>query len=137
MRGKANRLLRWTLYAAIFSSLSSSMAAPASQSGPDPRRPDSYNSSVPEKPPSPNATAPAKTAPADRLLAQKTQNAIKADENLSDGAHKIQVRARDGKVTLLGVVASQAERDAVVSKVKELAGVGNVVNRLKITTASQ
>jgi osmotically-inducible protein OsmY len=47
------------------------------------------------------------------------------------------VTAREGKVTLLGVVASQAERNAEVSQAKDLAGIGNVVSRLKITTASQ
>ncbi len=75
--------------------------------------------------------------PADHQLVQKIQIAIKADEKLSDSAHKMQVTARDGKVTLSGVVASQAERNVVVSKVKDLAGAGNVVSHLKIKTGSE
>jgi osmotically-inducible protein OsmY len=65
------------------------------------------------------------------------QDAIKTDEKLSDSAHKIQVGVGAGKVTLYGVVASLAERNAVVSKVKDIAGAGNVVNKLKITTVPQ
>ena len=137
MRGNADRWLRWTLCAAIFACAGSSMTAIGSQSGQDPRRPDSYDSSAPEKPPAPAETGPSKTATADHQLVQKIQNAIKSDEKLSDRAHKIQVKAREGKVTLSSVVASQAERDAVLSKAKALAGQGNVVSRMKITTASQ
>ena len=137
MRGNAERGLRWALYAAILACAGSSTTAMGSQSGQDPRRPDSYDSSAPEKPPAPAETGPSKTATADHQLTQKIQNAIKGDEKLSDRAHKIQVTAREGKVTLSGAVASQAERDAVVSKAKELAGQGNVVSRLKITAASQ
>jgi osmotically-inducible protein OsmY len=108
-----------------------------SQSGQDPRRPDSYDNSAPEKPPSPDETPASKMTPADHQLVQKIQNVIKADEKLSDSAHKVQVTARDGKVTLSGIVASQAERTAVVSKVKDLAGAGNVVSHLKIKTGSE
>jgi osmotically-inducible protein OsmY len=136
MRGNADRWLSWTLCAAILACAGSSMTARGSQSGQDPRRPDSYDSSAPEKT-APAETGPSKTATADHQLMQKVQNAIKGDGKLSDRDHKIQVTAREGKVTLSGVVASQAERDAVLSKAKELAGQGNVVSRLKIKTASQ
>jgi osmotically-inducible protein OsmY len=137
MRGNADRLLRWPLFAAILACAGNSMAAMGSQSGQDPRRPDSYDSSAPEKPPAPAETGSSKTASPDHQLVQKIQDAIKSDETLSRSAHKVQVTAREGKVTLSGMVASQAERNAVVSKVKDMAGAGNLVSRLKITTASQ
>jgi hypothetical protein len=136
MRRNADRLL-WVLYAAILGCAGDSMAALTYQGGQDPRRPDSYDSSAPEKPPAPDTREPSKTASADRLLVRRVQNAIKSDEKLSDSAHKVQVSAREGKVTLYGVVASLAERNAVVSKVRDIAGAGNVVNNLKITTAPQ
>jgi len=102
------------------------MTVVGSQSGQDPRRPDSYDSSAPEN-------RKLRIRPGRRKRRQpinnwfrKIQNALKSDEKLSDSAHKIQVTAREGKVTLLGVVASQAERNAEVSQAKDLAGIGNV-----------
>src|SRR5438477_4159172 len=136
MQRNADRLL-WILYAAILGCVGDSMAALTNQGGQDPRRPDSYNSSAPERRPAPNAREPSKTAAADRLLVRRVHNAIKADEKLSDCADKVQVSAREGKVTLYGVVASHEERNTVVSKIKEIAGAGNVINKLKITTAPQ
>jgi BON domain len=136
MQRNAYRLL-WLLYAAILGCAGDSMAALTYQGGQDPRRPDSYDSSAPEKPPAPDTREPSKTASADRLLVWKVQDAIKTDEKLSDSAHNIQVGVREGKVTLYGVVASLAERNAVVSKVKAIAGAGNLVNKLKITTVPQ
>src|SRR4051794_25462854 len=137
MRGNGDRLLKWALCGAVLACAGNCATVLGSQSGQDPRRPDSYDNSAPEKPPSPDETAASKMTPADHQLVQKIQNAIRADEKLSDSAHKMQATARDGKVTLSGVVASQAERTAVVSKVKDLAGAGNVVSHLKIKTGSE
>lgn len=103
----------------------------------DPQRPDSYDSSAPGAPTNPDPAAASKTASADLLMMQKIQKAIASDETLSAVAHKVQVTVRAGKVTLQGKVASLTERNKMMSKARNIAGAGNVVNRMKISTTPE
>jgi BON domain len=109
----------------------------ATRGSQDPQRPDSYDSSAPGAPANPDAGTASKTATSDHLMAQKIQKAILSDETLSAIAHKVQVTVRAGKATLQGQVASLAERNKMMSKATDIAGAGNVVNRMKISTTPE
>ena len=97
-----------------------------------PERPDSYDSSAPgaAHPPAPASTAP-KGAP--NAMAQKVRAAIAGDNTLSEQARKVKVTEKNGKVTLTGAVVSPDERSGLVAKASEVAGEGNVVDKLKVT----
>jgi osmotically-inducible protein OsmY len=136
MRRNSNGLEALLLCAAILAVSVWGIAA-ASSARQDPQRPDSYDSSAPGAPPAPNAPAPSTSASSDRLMAQKIRSAIAAANNFSAGARKVQVSVRGGKATLQGTVASLAERSALVTKATDVAGAGNVINKLKISTASE
>jgi BON domain len=55
-----------------------------------------------------------------------------ADKGLSSYAHNVKVITRDGKVTLRGPVRSSGEKKTVELKAAEVAGAGNVINRLSV-----
>ena len=135
MRGSSNGLTGLLLCAAILASGVRCTADPLSGAQ-DPQRPDSYDSSAPGAPAAPDPPVPSTTASSDRLIAQKIGKAIAADSNLSASARKVHVSVRSGKATLQGTVASLAERSALMSKATNVAGAGNVINRLKISTAT-
>ena len=103
----------------------------------DPQRPDTYESNAPGQPTGPESAERSKTSSADHLIAQKIQKAIASDDGLSALAHKIQVTVHSGKVTLQGKVASLPERNKVMSKATNIAGAGNVVNRMKVSTTAE
>jgi len=72
-------------------------------------------------------------AKVDRDLMAKIRKAIVDDKTLSTSAHNINITAKDGKVMLKGKVNSDVERDAVVSKAKDIAGAANVTDNLTVT----
>jgi BON domain len=99
--------------------------------GQTPQRPDSYDSSAPGAAHPPAATStPPKVAPGD--MARKVRAALSRDMSLSESARKVRVSSQAGKVTLSGVVGSPDERRAVVARASEVAGEGNVVDKLKV-----
>ena len=95
----------------------------------DPQQPDSYNSAsrVP-------AEKPAKSAltAADRAMTQKIRKAIAEDKSISVEGRHVKITTQDGKVTLAGVVRSEAERTSIFTKAADAAGGTNVVNNLTV-----
>jgi hyperosmotically inducible periplasmic protein len=73
-----------------------------------------------------------KENPADRDLAQKIRQSINNDNSLSMYAHNVKVIVRNGKVLLKGPVQSDDEKQKIVSKAADLAGAGNVTNKLTV-----
>lgn len=95
--------------------------------------------------PPPAQTAPAETATAgspsmteaDRALAQSVQQALSQDPSLATAAQSIQVRARNGEVTLQGSVSSEQEKANIGVKAQQVAGVTRVNNQLEVSSASR
>jgi osmotically-inducible protein OsmY len=73
-----------------------------------------------------------KMNPADRAITQKIRKAIHEDNSLSNYAHNIKIITQDGKVTLLGPVRSEEEKNNLQAKAAAVAGQDNVTNQLEI-----
>ena len=73
-----------------------------------------------------------KMNPADRDLTKKIRAALHNDSTLSTYAHNVKIISQDGKVTLKGPVRSDDEKSAVEAKATEVAGQGNVTNKLTV-----
>jgi hyperosmotically inducible protein len=71
--------------------------------------------------------------PADREITQKIRKAVLDDSSLSSNAHNCKIVVRDGAVTLVGPVASAAERTKVEQIAMANAGDRKVVNQLEAT----
>jgi osmotically-inducible protein OsmY len=71
--------------------------------------------------------------PADRDVAQKIRKAVLDDSSLSSNAHNSKIVVQDGVVTLVGPVASAAERTRVEQIAMAIAGDRKVVNQLEAT----
>jgi osmotically-inducible protein OsmY len=71
---------------------------------------------------------------ADLDLTQKIRHAIVTDKALTTYAHNIKVITRDGHVTLKGPVHTTEEKSALEAKATEIAGTGNVTNRISVTS---
>ena len=69
---------------------------------------------------------------ADRELAANVRKAIVDDNTLSVNAHNVKVITSQGTVTLRGPVKSAAEKQAVETKARQVAGVSNVINQLEV-----
>jgi len=88
-------------------------------------------------------TSSAKTADqqgnskADLDLTQKIRHAIVADKSLTTYAHNFKVITRDGHVTLKGPVHTSEEKAALEAKATEIAGTGNVTNRISVTSSTK
>lgn len=70
---------------------------------------------------------------ADIKITADIRRAIMDDKSMSINAQNCKIITdKSGVVTLRGPVASQAEKDAIESKAKAIAGVRNVVNELEV-----
>ncbi len=69
----------------------------------------------------------------DTELASKVRKAITDDPTLASTAHNIKVVSHAGTVTLRGKVNSNDEKDAILSKAKEVAGSTNVKDELTVS----
>lgn len=65
-------------------------------------------------------------------LTARIRQAITADDSLSMDAHNIKIITENGKVTLRGPVASEAERRKVEAIAKKAAGSQTVINKLDV-----
>lgn len=70
---------------------------------------------------------------ADRDLTQKIRQAVMDDSALSTNAHNCKIVVQSGTVTLVGPVASDAERTKVEQIATTNAGGNKVVNQLEVT----
>ena len=70
---------------------------------------------------------------ADRALTQKIRKAVVDDGSLSTNAHNCKIVVENGAVTLVGPVASDAERQKLEQIAVANAGDRKVVNQLEVT----
>ncbi len=75
----------------------------------------------------------ASSSAADRDVMQKIRKAVMNDGSLSTNAHNCKIVVQDGTVTLVGPVASEAERAKVEQIAMASAGDHKVVNQLEVT----
>ena len=71
---------------------------------------------------------------ADRTITQTIRQAIVADDSLSTNAKNVKIITVDGTVTLRGPVKSDKEKEAIVAKAQQVAGVKKVDNQLEIAS---
>lgn len=71
---------------------------------------------------------------ADRDAMQKIRKAVMDDGSLSTNAHNCKIVVQGGTVTLVGPVASEAERAKVEQIATTNAGDRKVINQLQVTT---
>lgn len=82
-----------------------------------------------------NAAAPADSqsnASADIDLTKRIRQGVMADKSLSTYAHNVKIVTSADRVTLNGVVRSDAEKNAIEMKAAEIAGHDKVTNDLKV-----
>lgn len=72
---------------------------------------------------------------ADLELTRQIRRSLVSDDSLSTYAHNVKIVTAAGKVTLNGVVRSDQERAAVVTKASEIAGRAKVLDELKVAPA--
>jgi osmotically-inducible protein OsmY len=79
-------------------------------------------------------SAPRKQAQteADHALAERIRQALQENAPLSGIAQEIQITVAKGEVTLQGEVKTAEERDGVESQVRQIEGVEEVQNRLRL-----
>ena len=73
---------------------------------------------------------------ADRSIMSKIRKAVVADNTLSTSAHNDKIISKNGKVTLKGPVQSDQEKMSIEAKATEVAGNGNVVDKLTVQSAN-
>ncbi|MGE0869781.1 MAG: BON domain-containing protein [Kofleriaceae bacterium] len=66
-------------------------------------------------------------------VTQKIRKAVIEDSSLSTNAHNCKIVVQDGKVTLVGPVASEVERKRVEQIAEAIVGDRNVSNQLEVT----
>jgi hyperosmotically inducible protein len=74
------------------------------------------------------------SAKSDVALTRKIRRAVVKDQALSMLAHNVKIVTANGNVTLRGPVNTEAEKIAIASKAKAIAGAGNVDNQLEVKT---
>jgi osmotically-inducible protein OsmY len=67
---------------------------------------------------------------------QNIRKAIMADQSMSTYAKNVKVISENGKITLKGPVRTDEERKNVEAKAVEIAGAGNVVNKITVKADS-
>lgn len=69
---------------------------------------------------------------ADRTLTQQLRRSLMDDKSLSMTAHNIKIVSINGQVTLRGPVKNESERQTIVEKARQIAGLENVTNQLEV-----
>jgi hyperosmotically inducible periplasmic protein len=67
-------------------------------------------------------------------VTRQIRKSLIADKSLSTYAHNLKVITQDGKVTLKGPVATAEEKALVEEKAGAVAGHGNVISEVSVTT---
>jgi hyperosmotically inducible periplasmic protein len=83
-----------------------------------------------------NATATADAQSNDAMdmdLTKRIRQSVMADKSLSVYAHNVKIVSNAGRVTLNGVVRSDAEKSAVEMKAADIAGKERVTSELKVS----
>jgi hyperosmotically inducible periplasmic protein len=113
----------------VFLLLGAGLMLPAAQKGGQADSPAADNTKTSKSEPTADQ---AKNNAADRELMQKIRQAIMDDNSLSTYAHNVKVIAQNGKVTLKGPVRTAEEKKIIEQKAAEVAGPGNVVNKITV-----
>jgi osmotically-inducible protein OsmY len=71
----------------------------------------------------------------DRDIMQKIRKGVVADKSLSTYAQNIKIISQNGKVTLKGPVQSDQEKQNIDAKATDIAGDGNVIDKLSVMPA--
>lgn len=71
-------------------------------------------------------------SPTDRALTSRIRVALVENDHLSVSGKNVKIITRDGKVTLRGEVANEAERAAIKAAAESVAGKENVSDYLEI-----
>jgi hyperosmotically inducible periplasmic protein len=71
--------------------------------------------------------------PVDRDVTQQIRKAVMDDGSLSTNAHNCKIVVQDGAITLVGPVASEAERTKVAQIATRVVGDRKIVNQLEVT----
>lgn len=66
-------------------------------------------------------------------ITQKVRKAVMDDDSLGINAHNCKIVVQDGKVSLVGPVASAAEATKVQQIAAAVVGDANVINKLEVT----
>lgn len=72
---------------------------------------------------------------ADMDLAKRIRRSVMADKGLSTYGHNVKIVAVNGTVTLNGVVRSTDEKMQIGRKAQDIAGLGHVVDDLKVAAS--
>lgn len=103
---------------------------PAAKTAPPPApTPEAKAAPAPEKP-----AAGINQADADRTLAAAVKSALAAAPDIN--AHRIDVAAKNGAVTLFGTAETKAQREGAGKVAAAVAGVKSVENRLAVVAGS-
>ena len=99
-----------------------------------PVAPDNSAVNVRDRAPDAMTAGEQSSATNDVALTRNIRRAVIRDHSLSMLAHNVKIVSANGNVTLRGPVNSEAEKVAIASKAKALAGAGNVDNQLEVKT---
>ncbi len=125
--------MRKSLVATLFAVAVAAVAAPGCKSGSS-EAPAADNTAKNDRDRKVVPTADnAVNSDADRDLTQKIRQAVMDDSTLSTNAHNAKIVVQSGTVTLVGPVASDAERARLEQIATAQAGDGKVVNQLEVT----
>ena len=97
-----------------------------------PVAPDNSAVNVRDRAPDAMTAGEQSSATNDVALTRNIRRAVVRDHSLSMLAHNVKIVSANGNVTLRGPVNSEAEKVAIASKAKALAGAGNVNNQLEV-----
>jgi hyperosmotically inducible protein len=73
-----------------------------------------------------------KNGRSDREIMQQIRKSVVADKSLSTYGHNVKIISEHGKVTLKGPVHSEEESRNIEAKAVEVAGQGNVDNKIEV-----
>lgn len=108
--------------------------AGCSKTSKDPARTEADNTAKNKRSEDTTPTADNAVArPSDLDVTQKVRKAVMDDGSLSTNAHNCKIVVQDGKVTLVGPVASAAESTRVAQIAASVVGERNVTNQLEVT----
>jgi len=91
--------------------------------------------------PTPQQKTPRSTEPStqtgsqtsDSQMAAKVRQALMDDQSVGTTAHNVRVTSHNGTVTLKGKVNSEQEKDAIMTKAKEVAGDSNIKDEITVS----
>jgi hyperosmotically inducible protein len=97
-----------------------------------PAAPDNSAVNVRDRAPEAMTAGQQSSATSDVELTRKIREAVVGDDSLSVLAHNVKIVSANGPVTLRGPVNTEAEKTAIASKARTIAGAGKVDNQLEV-----